>query len=251
LHLPHGANRFRCPPDLFTDYIFEHARSWYKFANDKLRRGVRPGSLCLITTCDKTDLWMVGVFNQASAETSVSLSIGAAGVAAGHFGCSYGWGNSSCGAFRTAPHHSNTPPPRQTINSSGQSSNIPGSQNMANRCVFFKGYRITVREPTWRRSKEKVLLEGIHDSKGKNILTTQRSYRQSGHGQSSTSFWGNMFNSWRQPDEVEASDKPSFVSPTRGASSLDEGEEVNRNDSSGSEDSITLMFNPTPENVCG
>lgn len=58
----------------FKDYILQNYRSWYHFANDRLRRGVKSGQIMLVTGCDKTAEWASAVFADRNRSAGITFS---------------------------------------------------------------------------------------------------------------------------------------------------------------------------------
>jgi hypothetical protein len=149
LHLPEGAARLTSPAELFRDVALRGAKSWYKFVNVALHRGVPNGALYLVTGCDKTRSWMVGSFSDTSSDCQASFKLNAAGCGGGRASYSYSWETSSPAVYRTGPPTSVDS--HDILNRHGAAisrddeifqSDAPGGQN---QCVFLRGYRLMLR----------------------------------------------------------------------------------------------------------
>lgn len=180
---------------MFDNYIVKHARSWYEFAGQR-RGGIAPGSLYLITTCDKTDSWMVGVFGNGSGKTTFYMDIGAAD-------CSYPWNGDGSGVIRTSPCHPTRSPSGRTNSPSEQSDSLPNVQNAQNQCIFIRGYTITARKSTTLQKAPTTSLSTAH---------------RSGSG--------------RRSDEEQPSQVPSFANSTSGASASDDEDDSSASEAS-------------------
>lgn len=138
VHLPNGASHIRAPPALFRDYVIRHAQSWYDFVNDNLCRGVPPGSLYLVTACDKSDSWMVSAFSEAASGRSVSLNVGVLGFGQGGLSYSYSWENIHAPTYRTGPR--STTPTGMIANNGGNENTTDDPNRNApqgrNQCIF-------------------------------------------------------------------------------------------------------------------
>ncbi|KAG6829419.1 hypothetical protein H0H92_004565 [Tricholoma furcatifolium] len=149
LHLPTGACRLTCPPELFRDVAFRGAKNWYRFANDTLRRCVPNGSLYLITGCDKTTSWMVGAFSDKSSDSQASFNLSVAGCEA-RVAYSYSWDTSCPAVFRTGTSIRSI----DSLEALRQNGAIiaqddavfaADAPNSATHCAFIRGYRIMLR----------------------------------------------------------------------------------------------------------
>lgn len=77
--------------DLITDYVRKHSKSWYIFANRKLRRGVKFEDLLFVTHCYKTASWSSAVLpSTVSRGFELSLSGGILGAASAEIATSFG-----------------------------------------------------------------------------------------------------------------------------------------------------------------
>ncbi|KAF8076985.1 hypothetical protein FPV67DRAFT_1665219 [Lyophyllum atratum] len=150
LHLPDGACRVTCPAELFRDVALRGAKSWYKFANVTLRRGVSNGALYLVTGCDKTHSWMVGAFSDKSSDTRASFRLSTSGFCEARASYAYSWDASSPATFRIGPS-----PPIDSTDTLRRNSSVitqddsvfsPGdAPEGMTQCVFVRGYLIMLR----------------------------------------------------------------------------------------------------------
>lgn len=73
--------------DFVTDYVRKHLRSWYIFANRKLRRGINFEQLIFVTHCYKTSSWSAAVLS-STVSRGFELSFSGGVIAAASVGLS-------------------------------------------------------------------------------------------------------------------------------------------------------------------
>ncbi|KII91510.1 hypothetical protein PLICRDRAFT_38277 [Plicaturopsis crispa FD-325 SS-3] len=136
LVLPTGGSRCNLGPrDKFREYAQRNAVSWYRYARGELGRDAPPGSLYLITGCDKTDTWATASFSDAARSSSAFINFKTIGAAEGSASLNYQW---------------------EVQNGETTRMSIPNA--LQNQCVFLRGFKVTVREGllgklSWDRAK--------------------------------------------------------------------------------------------------
>jgi hypothetical protein len=192
LHLPNGASRLACRPELFKEHAIKHGSNWYRFAKQKLHCEIPNGGLYLITGTDKTDSWMVGAFSQESSEGELLLSLGATEVAEGTVSYTYLWVPPGSATHRTGPYidqdDSANPEDMDAIERDNVlfRNDAPGDQN---QCPFVRGYRISLQKSVWASvigNPPQVAVSSIEDSKPKDMIGGDKGW----FGSTSKSFFG-------------------------------------------------------------
>lgn len=109
----------------FEEYTLQHFRSWYTFANDRLRRGVKPGQILIVTSCDKTAEWATAAFATKGRNTRISFSGGLPAAVNGELALGGAWERNTSVQHRTGP--------------------LCGDEIKYDQTVFIRGYRVRER----------------------------------------------------------------------------------------------------------
>ncbi|KAJ7439337.1 hypothetical protein FB451DRAFT_149205 [Mycena latifolia] len=135
LLLPDGASRWDLRTlQVFRDYAFNHALSWYEFVNGELGRMIGNGDLYLVTGVTKSTSWSVAAVENQSGDGQVSLKLKATQVATAGASCAWEWESAS-----------------SSVNSGPQ--RLPGEESWRdNQTVFIRGFKVSLRTTPLRKS---------------------------------------------------------------------------------------------------
>ncbi|KAJ7148429.1 hypothetical protein C8R43DRAFT_952536 [Mycena crocata] len=147
LILPHGASKSDARPErMLHKYAEKHARHWYAFVRNDLRRIVSDGGLYLITGVTKSTSWCIAVTGASSGGGELSLQLKAAEV--GGVGATRTWEwETSTGSVHSGPHHR------------------PGEEAWRdNQTLFVRGFRVALGPlPFWKPKVKSIVQCKVDD----------------------------------------------------------------------------------------
>lgn len=123
--------------EIFYQYIGEHAKDWYEFANGPtMGRRIKNGDLCVVIGCDKSTTWGIATFSNTSNQATSRLQF----RPTGQHSNTYTWEHSGRANVRIGPGRTNY----------GQTQ----SQPLRNQCLFVRYLTITLAPSVWKALKE-------------------------------------------------------------------------------------------------